>query len=120
VPGKYLDATLAQIQRSQAFTKERGGETLVRETFSAVAEKEVRLSVTYQPGGMMIWATADQPSLPLRAAKNPDVLRVYQEDQVLDVVRSEPMRIDRVSDIRLTVKGELADVLAATSASALW
>lgn len=44
----------------------------------------------------------------------------FQEDQVLDVVRSEPMRIDRVSDIRLTVKGELADVLAATSASALW
>ena len=30
VPGKYRDGTLAQIQRSQAFTKERGGETLVR------------------------------------------------------------------------------------------
>jgi hypothetical protein len=67
VPGKYLDATLAQIQRSQAFTKERGGETLVCEAFSAVAEREIRLSVTYQPGGMMILATADQPSLPLRS-----------------------------------------------------
>ena len=111
VPGKYRDGTLAQIQRSQAFTKERGGETLVRETFSAVSEGgEVHLSLTYQPGGMMIWATADQPNLPLRAAKDPDILRVYQEDQVFNVVRSEPMKIDQLPDIRLTVKGELADV----------
>ena len=81
------------------------------ETFSAVSESgEVHLSLTYQPGGMMIWATADQPNLPLRAAKNPDILRVYQEDQVFNVVRSEPMNIDRVPDIHLTVKGELADV----------
>src|SRR5215471_6612396 len=38
IPGKYRDARLARITRSQTFTKESRGETHVRETFSAVAE----------------------------------------------------------------------------------
>jgi hypothetical protein len=111
VPGKYRDGTLARIRRSQTFTKEPGAETDVRETFSAVSERgEIHLSLAYRQGGMMIWATADEPNLPLRAAKDPNTLRVYKEDQVLNVVRSEPLKIDRVSDIRLTVTGELTDV----------
>jgi hypothetical protein len=40
VPGKYKDAKLANIKRSQTFTKERQGETHVREIFDAVAEGE--------------------------------------------------------------------------------
>lgn len=37
VPGKYGDGRLADITRSQTFTKEQRGQTQVRETFSAVA-----------------------------------------------------------------------------------
>ena len=52
VPGRYEDAALAQITRSQSFSKERRGETRVRETFSAVAEHgEVHLSLAYEQGG---------------------------------------------------------------------
>jgi hypothetical protein len=111
VPGKYRDATLADITRSQSVTKERRGETQVRETFSAVAKDgEIHLSLAYRQGGMLVWATAEKPNLPLYAAEDPAILRVYQEDQVLDVVRSGPLQVDRVSEITLKVRGELEDV----------
>ena len=51
VPGKYEDGTLAQITRSQTFTKERQGDTRVQETFSAAAEGgQVHLSLAYDSG----------------------------------------------------------------------
>jgi hypothetical protein len=53
----------------------------VRETFSAVADSgQVGLSLAYRQGGMVVWATAEQPNLPLYAAKDPTVVRWYQED----------------------------------------
>jgi hypothetical protein len=115
VPGKYKDAELANVTRSQTFTKERQGETHVRETFDAVAEGgEIHLSLAYEQGGMVRWVTADEPNLPLYAAKDPSVVRVYQEDQVINVVRSIPMNVDRVSEISLNVRGELEDVFDGT------
>jgi hypothetical protein len=63
VPGKYGDATLADITRSQTFTKEQRGQTQVRETFSAVAEGgQLQLSLAYRQGGMVVWATAEEPT----------------------------------------------------------
>jgi hypothetical protein len=41
-------------------------------------------------------------------------VRVYQEDQVINVVRSVPMNVDRVSEISLNVRGELGDVFDGT------
>jgi hypothetical protein len=111
VPGKYRDAKLALITRSQTFTKERRGETQVRESFSAVADDgEIKLSLAYLQGGMMAWSTAEKPNLPLYAAKDPSIVRWYQEDQVINVVRSDPLKIDAVSEISLKVQGELSDV----------
>jgi hypothetical protein len=111
VPGRYRDGTLAAITRSQTFTKQRRGQTQVRESFAAVAGSgQVRLSLAYRQGGTMIWATADQPNLPLYAAKDPTVVRWYQEDQVMDVVRSDPLGVNSVSEISVDVQGELADV----------
>jgi hypothetical protein len=72
---------------------------------------QLHLSLAYEQGGdMVIWATADKPNLPLRATADPGIVRVYQEDQVLNVVRSEPLTIDRVSELSLDVSGELGDV----------
>jgi hypothetical protein len=111
VPGKYGDGKLAHVTRSQTFTKERRGETRVRETFSAVADSgEVHLTLAYEQGGTVIWASADKPNLPLYAAKDPSIVRWYQEDQVINVVRSDPLKVNRVSEISLNVKGELEDV----------
>jgi hypothetical protein len=115
VPGKYGDATLADITRSQTFTKQQRGQTQVRETFAAVADRgQVQLSLAYQQGGMVLWATAEQPNLPLYAANDPTVVRWYQEDQVLDVVRSDPLGLDGVSELTLAVEGELTDVFDGT------
>jgi hypothetical protein len=111
VPGKYGDGTLAHITRAQTFTKQRRGETEVRETFSAVADSgQVHLSLAYQQGGQLIWATAGEPNLPLYAASDPTIVRWYQEDQVMDVVRSDPLNVDRISEITFDVHGELEDV----------
>jgi hypothetical protein len=115
VPGKYGDATLAEVTRSQSFTKTQRGQTQVRETFSAVADRgQVGLSLAYRQGGMVTWVTAEEPNLPLYAAKDPNVVRWYQEDQVLDVVRSDPLAVNRVSEITLGVEGELEDVFDGT------
>jgi hypothetical protein len=115
VPGKYKDAELANVTRSQNFTKERQGETHVRETFDAVAEGgEIHLSLAYEQGGMVMWVTAEEPNLPIYAAKDPRIVRVYQEDQMINVVRSVPMNVDRVSEISFDVMGELADVFDGT------
>jgi hypothetical protein len=70
----------------------------------------VHLSLAYQQGGMAIWATAEEPNPPLYASKDPRVVRWYQEDQVLNVVRSDPLGVDGVSEISLDVQGELGDV----------
>jgi hypothetical protein len=95
----------------QSFTKDRPGQTRVQEGFAAVADAgEVRLSLAYQQGGQLIWSTADEPNLPLYAAKDPTVVRWYREDQVMDVVLSLPLDINTVSDVDLTVRGELTDV----------
>lgn len=112
VPGKYQDGKLAEIRRSQTFIKERRGETGVHEEFSAVGEHgEIHLTLSYNQGGMLVWATADKPNLPLRAANDSSIVRWYQEDQVLNIVRSEPMTINQVSELTLRAGGELLDVL---------
>ena len=115
VPGRYGDGRLAQISRSQTFTKQQPGQTEVRESFSAVADAgSVQLSLAYRQGGSLIWATADKPNLPLYAATDPNVVRWYQEDQVMDVVRSDPLGVNRVSEVTLHLRGELGDVFDGT------
>ena len=112
IPGKYRDARLAHITRSQTMTMRHRGETVVRETFSAEGDNgDVGLSLGYKQGGMVVWATSERPNLLLRAANDPSIMRWYQEDQVLNVVRSDPLKINAVFEISLDVTGELADVL---------
>jgi hypothetical protein len=111
VPGKYGDGRLAQISRSQTFTKQQRGQTEVRESFSAVADAgAVQLSLAYQQGGSLIWVTADKPNVPLYAATDLNVVRWCQEDQVMDVVRSDRLGVNRVSEVNLEMGGELGDV----------
>jgi hypothetical protein len=91
--------------------KENRGETEVHERFSAIAQSgEIHLSLGYRQGGMVMWVTAEKPNVPLFAAQDPSIVRWYHEDQVLDIVRSDPMNLNRVAEIDLRVKGELEDV----------
>jgi hypothetical protein len=91
--------------------KENRGETEVHERFSAIAQSgEIHLSLGYRQGGMVMWVTAEKPNVPLFAAQDPSIVRWYHEDQVRDLVRSDPMNLNRVAEIDLRVKGELEDV----------
>jgi len=111
VPGHYKDGRLADITRQQTFSKETRGETHILETFSAVTDHgEIHLSLDCQQGGAVIWLTADEPNTPFVAANDPETVRWYQEDQVFDVVRSDNLKVDRVSKLSLRVQGELDDV----------
>ena len=95
VPGKYKDGKLAQIKRSQTFTKERRGETRVREEFSAVAESgEIHLSLRYEQGGTVVWATAEKPTNHL----------IYASTRL----RSSQGRAFRESSQRVVRSGQLA------------
>src|SRR5262245_1422240 len=115
VPGKYRDGKLAEITRSQTFTKERRGETHVRETFSAVSQDgELHLRLEYEQGGFVLWTKTEEPELALYAARDPTIVRLYQEDQVMNVVRAEPLQVDQVSEISLTARADLADVFDGT------
>jgi hypothetical protein len=87
----------------------------MRELFSAVAENgEVHFSLAYRQGGGLMRVTADKPNLPLHAARDPSIVRAYQEDQVINIVRSGPMNVDTVTEVTLRVKGELTDVFDGT------
>lgn len=115
IPGKYKDATLANIIRSQTFTKEKRGETAIQERFSAVAKSgEIHMALSYIQGAQVMWVTAEEPNLLLLAAKDTNVMRWYQEDQVLDIARSDPLKINAVSSIDIKVRGELEDVFDGT------
>jgi hypothetical protein len=112
VPGKYRDGVHARITRSQTFSKEQQGETCVQETFDAFGEDgKVSLSLDYVQGGdLVIWATAAEPNVCLRAASDPQIVRWYREDHVMNVIRSDPLSINRVSHVAFDVNGELSDV----------
>jgi hypothetical protein len=58
---------------------------------------------------MVAWITSEKPNLPLYAAKDPSIVRWYQEDQAINIVRSDPLKINTVSEVSLKVQGELSD-----------
>src|SRR5262249_58482 len=60
-------------------------------------------------GELLAWNTAEKPNLPLYAAKDPSIVRWYQEDQVINIVRSDPLKMNAVSEMSLKVRGELSD-----------
>jgi hypothetical protein len=67
--------------------------------------------LAYEQGDdLVVWASPDKPNLVLRAANDPRIVRWYQENQVMNVVRSDPLNVDRVSELTLTAQGELEDI----------
>jgi hypothetical protein len=113
VSGMNGGGAIAAIVRFQASGKRRRGETRVRETVSAVAERGgVHLSLAYELGGdLVVWATEEQPSPPSERRFHEDqVMDLVQSDPVMSLVRSDPLGIDSVSEISLEVQGELEDV----------
>jgi hypothetical protein len=68
----------------------------------------VRAVVGARPAGEVgIGEVGKDPAI---AARDSSIVRWYQDDQVINVVRSDPLGVNRVTEISLEVTGELEDV----------
>jgi len=63
---------------------------------------------------------ARKPNLSLYAGQDPTIVRWYQEDQVLDIIRSDPMNLNRVSEIDSRPTASWQTCSTEASASPAW
>lgn len=111
VPGRYRDALPARVKHEQRIMGE-GTSTTMMEAFELHPESggSIELHLTYERGPL-VRLVADRPTFPVWAALDARILRVYQEDMLLELVRNDAAGINRVQHemFRLTVP-ELADL----------
>jgi hypothetical protein len=111
VPGRYRDALPARVRHEQRIIGE-GTSSTVMEAFELHPESGgiIELHLTYERGPL-VRLVADRPTFPVWAALDSRILRVYQEDTLLEMVRNDATGINRVQyeTFRLTVP-ELADL----------
>jgi len=115
VPGRFLDAVLADVVHSQHATS-NGTDTTLTESFTITDEHggQVALHLEYQRGPLFR-ITADRPNFPIWAATDPAILRVYQDDALVDIIRNDAQNINHTSELafRVTVP-ELRDLFDGT------
>jgi hypothetical protein len=103
VPGKYRASRFGKVTREHTRTT-RDGHRRVQDLFSVdAADGLFELSMAYEPGGVPLWLTADEPNFPIYSAIDPEIVRWYKEDAFYDVLRSVPLGFDRVSEFGLDV-----------------
>ena len=111
VPGRFRDALPARVRHEQRIIGE-GTSSTVMEAFELHPEIGgiIDLQVTYERGPL-VRLVADRPSFPAWAALDARILRVYQEDTLLEVIRNDATGINRVQTMmfQMTVP-EFADL----------
>lgn len=110
-PGKFRNTRHGRFTRHHGLHAEYG-QLQVRDVMSVDAEDgRLEIAMTYQPNGLGLWMTADEPDLCVRSAVDPAITRWYKEDLVHDIVRSRPLDIDRMSELSIDVTvSSLADL----------
>lgn len=110
-PGKYRNARHGRITRQHS-RQDEDGRVQVRDVVTIdVEDGRLEIAMTYQPNGLALWMTADEPDFCVRSAVDPAITRWYKEDLVHDVVRSRPLDIDHVSELSIDVTvSSLADL----------
>lgn len=103
VPGRFLDAVPADVVHSQHATT-NGTDTTLTESFTITDEHggEVALHLAYQRGPLFR-ITADRPNFPIWAATDPTILRVYQDDALIDIIRNDAQNINHTSELAFRV-----------------
>ncbi len=111
IPGRYRDALPARVKHEYHLVEESAS-TSIREAYQVHPEAGgmIELQVTYQRGPL-VRQIAEHPNFPLWAAADPRILRVYQEDSVLEMLRNDAAGLNLTQDMtfRSTVP-ELADL----------
>lgn len=111
IPGRYRDAQPAQVTHDYHLVEESAS-TSSREAYQVHPEAGglIEVQLAYQRGPLRR-QTASSPNFPLWAAADPTIVRVYQEDSVLELLRNDFTGFNRVQDLvfRLSVP-TLADL----------
>ncbi|GHO53243.1 hypothetical protein [Ktedonobacter robiniae] len=111
IPGRYRDSLPAQVTHDY-HVMEDSASTSTREAYRVQPEAGglIEVQVTSQRGPLLR-QTASSPNFPLWAAADPTIIRIYQEDSVMELLRNDFTGFNHVQDLtfRVTVPA-LADL----------
>ncbi len=111
IPGRYRDALPAKVRHEYHLVEESHASSM-REAFQVHPEAggTIELHLTYQRGPLLR-QTMDRPTLPFWTTADPSIVRVYQEESVLEIIRNDATGLNLAQDLtfRSTVP-ELADL----------
>ena len=113
VPGRYKDALPATVVR-ESWLHGTGRDSTVFEDFTITSASggHVKFQLEYQRGALLR-LIADRPNFPVWAAADPTILRVYQEDALMDTVLNAALGVNHVRQMTFQVSilelGDLFD-----------
>ncbi|SRR6266446_1208465 len=110
-PGRYGDALPARVRHDYHLVEDSATAT-IREAFQVHPEVggTIEVHLTYQRGPLLR-QVADHPNFPLWTAANPNIVRVYQEDSVLELLRNDATGLNVTQDVTFhSTVPELADL----------
>jgi hypothetical protein len=111
IPGRYRDALPARV-RHEYHLVEDSTVPCIKEAFHVHPEAggTIELQLTYQRGPLLR-QTADRPNFPLWTTADPSIMRVYQEDSVLEILRNDAAGLNLTRDVTFhSTVPELADL----------
>jgi len=111
IPGRYRDAQSARVRHDEHRVSDGAAATITEAYHVDVAAGgTIELRLSYQCGPRLRLA-ADRPNLPIWTTADPRIVRVYQEDSVVEIVRNEAAGLDLAQELlfRSSVP-ELADL----------
>jgi hypothetical protein len=111
IPGRYRDARAARV-RHEEHSVGAGAAATITQSYQVdvAAGGTIELRLSYQRGPLLR-LVADRPNLPIWTTADPGIVRVYQEDSVVEIVRNEAAGLNLAQELlfRSTVP-ELADL----------
>lgn len=103
IPGRYRDALPAQVTHDYHVVEESAS-TSTREAYQVLPEAGglIEAQLTAHRGSLLR-QTAASPNFPLWAAADPTIVRVYQEDSVMELLRNDFTGFNCVQDLTFRV-----------------
>jgi hypothetical protein len=111
MPGRYRDALSARVRHDYHVVGDGAAATITQSYQVDVATGgTIELRLSYQRGPRIRLA-ADRPNLPIWTTADPGIVRVYQEDSVVEIVHNEAAGLNLAQELlfRSSVP-ELADL----------
>jgi len=99
IPGRYRDALPARVRHDQHIVGD-GAAATITESYQVdvAAGGTIELQLSYQRGPRLRLA-ADRPNLPIWTTADPGIVRVYQEDSVIEIVRNEAAGLNLTQEL---------------------